>query len=392
MLPFKIAWRFIFKSPIQNLLTIFTIIIGVGIQFFILTMSGTLSTIILDNVTLYNEHILVSNQTSTQPNRMQYNPALIEQILDENPEISKAHFNAVDYNVFLKYESLPEIKFSTIIIDSKEGFSFYGLDQEKHLVSGRLPVENDEVILTREFTEKYLIENDTWITLFFNRPSGVVLQKDYKVVGTFELGIYKLSTSYVLLSMDALPEGFVINQYNIVMQVENPRNVEDVAKNIEQYFDLSVRKIRTWKDVYPDIVLLDNAQVIVIYMIQIFISFSIFIVVSSILGFSVHQKSKQLGILKAMGLKDNFVSQVFLLQSIILGFFGAIGGLIGGSIFLRLYQNFMVYEDGTPRIIITYQWYYYLISVGLIALTVLLASLISIRRAKKITIIELIKT
>ncbi|MFA5560757.1 MAG: FtsX-like permease family protein [Acholeplasmataceae bacterium] len=392
MLPFKIAFRFIFKSPIQNLLIIFSIIVGVGIQFFILAMSGTLSNVILEHTTSYNEHIIVSKKQRLTNYILPMDFSMKEQILSENPEISKANYYTFDKRVTLKYKSLPEISFIVQTVDNEDGFAFYGLTEEKHLKSGHFPTEKNQILLTKQFADQYMIENYDWVTLTFVRPDNVFLHADYQVVGTFDLGLYRHSFNYTVITIDALPEGYDFDYNSMIIQVENPRDVEKVAERIKTYFDLSKVEVKTWKEITPEISLLDTAQVIVTFLIQLFISIAIFIVVSSIIGFSVHQKSKQIGILKAMGLKDIFVSEVFLLQSLILGFFGAVGGLIGGTVFLKMYEGYMVYEDGSPRILINYHWYYYIISVGIIAATVLLASLISIRRAKKVSIIELIKT
>src|SRR5690606_20728078 len=144
-----------------------------------------------------------------------------------------------------------------------------------------------------------------------------------------------------------------------VMQVNDARNADIVAETIKTYFNHDLFFVKIWKDLFSKSYMLDTVQVLSISIIQVILSFAVFVVVASILGFSIHQKSKQLGILKAMGLQDTKVSFVFLLQSLILGLFGTLGGLIGGTIFIKLYQDFMRYDDGTPRVIFHYDWYNY---------------------------------
>jgi len=391
MLPIKIAWRFIIKSPIQNIMTILTIVIGIGIQFFILSISDTLSNIILDHTTSYNEHILIINRLeSTIPLEADQN--LKEQILADIPEIELFNYMLSISTVTLSTDNLPPIKFIVRAVDDEKGFDFYGLTQAKHLTSGSFPTEPNQILLTKQFAEQYMISDNEWITLNYSPMFGVPVSIQYQVTGTFDLGLFRQSHAYTIILASTLPDGYQYESNYGVAQLKDPRKADEVAEQLKSYFDLDNFEVQTWKDYAPEIYMLDTAQVLVITLIQVFLSIAILIVVASIIGFSIHQKSKQLGILKAMGLKDHDVSLVFFLQSLVLGFVGTILGLIGGTIFLRLYQDYMVYEDGTPRIIFHYNLDNYLLAVLTVLITVILASFFTMNRAKRVYIIELIKT
>jgi len=80
-------------------------------------------------------------------------------------------------------------------------------------------------------------------------------------------------------------------------------------------------------------------------MIQFFVVVSVVLGIASVLAISVLQKSKQIGILKAMGIKTRQSSLIFLFQGLILGLIGGILGLIIG---LGLSISF-TYFCGAPR-------------------------------------------
>ncbi len=391
MLPFKIAWQFIIRSPLQNVITVLTIIIGVGIQFFILSIGETLTNIILEHTTAYNEHIIINaNGTNFVP--LTKDQALKQEILEQIPEIELFNYMLSIDSVSISTDFIPPVKFTVRAIDDENGFKFYGLTEEKHLTSGTFPTEPNQILLTKQFANQYMIQDMDWITLTYSPSQNQVYTVQYQVSGTFDLGLFRQTFAYCIVLFSDLPPEYDLHSVYGVVQITDPRDAQKIADQIKPYFNPDDFDVQTWKDLSPEIYLLDTAQVLAISLIQVFISFAVFIVVASILGFSVHQKSKQLGILKAMGLRDKNISLVFLLQSFILGFIGTIGGLIGGTIFISIYQDFMTYDDGTPRVILRYDWSNYVISGFVIAITVLLASLISIRRAKKVSIIELIKT
>lgn len=150
-------------------------------------------------------------------------------------------------------------------------------------------------------------------------------------------------------------------------------------------------KIYSWKLVNPDAELLNLAQIAVVTTIEIFISIAIFVVVVSMLNYQIQQKYHQLGILKAIGVKDSKIYKIFIYQTFIISIPGIIIGLIGGTIVFTEYGKYMVYPDGSPRFNITFNIFDYFIASLIIIATVLLASVLTIRRLKKKTIIELIK-
>jgi lipoprotein-releasing system permease protein len=54
-------------------------------------------------------------------------------------------------------------------------------------------------------------------------------------------------------------------------------------------------------------------------MIQVFVMLSVVLGIANVLVISAVQKSKQIGILKAMGIKDRTSSFIFLFQGLLLG-------------------------------------------------------------------------
>lgn len=73
--------------------------------------------------------------------------------------------------------------------------------------------------------------------------------------------------------------------------------------------------------------------------IQAFVLLAIALGISSVLAVSVVQKSKQIGILKAMGTTSNSASRIFLLQG---GLLGLLGGLTGVILGFGLIQGFLI--------------------------------------------------
>lgn len=86
------------------------------------------------------------------------------------------------------------------------------------------------------------------------------------------------------------------------------------------------------------------------YMIQVFVLLSVLLGISSVLAVSVVQKSKQIGILKAMGIKDKTASLIFLFQGLLLGIIGSVLGTVLGISLTYVFSNFVTNADGTPLV------------------------------------------
>ena len=126
-------------------------------------------------------------------------------------------------------------------------------------------------------------------------------------------------------------------------------------------------------------------------MIQIFIIVSVVIAISAILAITVFQKSRQLGILKAMGIKDLSASLIFIFEGLIIGIIGSIIGVILG---LGLLYGFNIgtSQSGSEALIDLYiDFKFILLSWGIAVLAAVIAALIPARRSLRLNPIEVIR-
>ncbi|MHB1151914.1 MAG: ABC transporter permease [Eubacteriales bacterium] len=126
-------------------------------------------------------------------------------------------------------------------------------------------------------------------------------------------------------------------------------------------------------------------------MIQIFVLISVILGIASVLTISVLQKSRQIGILKAMGIKNRTASSIFLFQDFVLGILGAILGVTFGLGLAVAFTKFALNADGTPVINLFIDPGFITIS-GLIAVaSATVASFVPAIRSSKLDPMEVIK-
>jgi lipoprotein-releasing system permease protein len=126
-------------------------------------------------------------------------------------------------------------------------------------------------------------------------------------------------------------------------------------------------------------------------MIQVFVLLAVLLGISSVLAISVVQKSRQLGILKAMGIKDKAASWIFLAQGLILG---TVGSIIGTGLGLLLNWSFSVFvknPDGSSLVPFYFDPVFVFVSMFIAIIAATLAAFIPARKSSKLNPIEVIK-
>ncbi len=149
--------------------------------------------------------------------------------------------------------------------------------------------------------------------------------------------------------------------------------------------------IDNWKAQNEELLSGLNGQSISSIMIQVFVLIAVVLGIASVLAITVIQKSKQIGILKAMGIKDLTTSFIFLFQGLILGIIGAVVGIAFGLGLCISFTKFALNPDGTPVIPLYINYSFILFSGGVAIASAIVASLIPARRSLKLDPIEVIR-
>ena len=175
------------------------------------------------------------------------------------------------------------------------------------------------------------------------------------------------------------------------MTVEDIFQADTIAAHLKADLNNSNLKIDNWKAQNSQLLSGLEGQSLSSLMIQIFIIVSVVIAIASILAITVFQKSRQLGILKAMGIKDRAASLIFIFEGSIIGLAGATIGVILG---LGLIYGFALgtAKPGTPALIELFIDYQFIAISWLIAVAAaVLAALIPARRSLRLNPIDVIR-
>jgi len=170
------------------------------------------------------------------------------------------------------------------------------------------------------------------------------------------------------------------------MQLNEVFDAEDVTKLEIESGISSNFTVTTWISENQSLLTGLQGQSTSSLMIQVFVIVSVVLGISSTLAITVLQKSKQLGILKAMGIQDGDASLIFLFEGMLLGVFGAILGILLGVGLLYAFTTF----SGTD-IPISINAGFLALSAGIAIAASMIAALSPAIKSSKLSVIEVIR-
>jgi lipoprotein-releasing system permease protein len=119
-------------------------------------------------------------------------------------------------------------------------------------------------------------------------------------------------------------------------------------------------------------------------MIQFFVVIAVALGIASVLIVSVVQKSKEIGILRAVGTPSRSILSIFLIQGGLLGALGSVVGCGLGTLFSLFFEKLAANPDGTPTFPVDLNPGLYLSASALAVGIGLVSALLPARRASKL--------
>lgn len=258
----------------------------------------------------------------------------------------------------------------------------------KALIEGEMPETENSVIVGKNIFEE--AEYSVGDTINITVPQ--IGQKEVKIVGVFDLKVAAINNSWFVTNIASAQSLFEKEgkASSIEMQIEDVFNSNVVATKVNSLLSEGFT-VTDWQAQNEELLSGLSGQSISSIMIQVFVIISVVLAIASVLAISVMQKSKQIGILKAMGIKDKSSSVIFLTQGFILGLMGAIVGIALGIGLIVAFTTFALNPDGTPLIPMTLNIGFIALSGGIAVVASMAASLIPAFRSMRMDPIEVIK-
>lgn len=205
------------------------------------------------------------------------------------------------------------------------------------------------------------------------------------VAGIFELGVRELDARYVYLDMKQaqslldLPGAATV----IDLTVDEIFDAQQIAQRVSRLTGL---KAESWMETNSQLMNALRAQSLSTRMISVFVALSVALGIASVLSVSVVQRTREIGILRAMGTTRRQVLRIFLIQGALFGLLGSIPGGLAG------YSMVTAFNTLGPRLFwVPMEAGLLLSAIGLATVTGILAAAVPARRAASLDPVEAIR-
>lgn len=349
-----IALRFLRQGRAQTLLILFGIAVGVSVIVFVTALISGLQQNIIQRTLGTQAHVRV--EAPRERNRV--GPAadgVLQLVLeDPRPQSLRPIDNWLQARDVL--DRLPGVDAVSPLVsgpafgrrgEAVESVALVGIDPPRYLrviplddsiVEGRLDVGSGNAVVGRQLAEDLGLRLGGKLRLQAGDGRDAIVN----VAGIFELGVRELDARYVYTdlkqaqSLLALPGGVTV----IDVTVDDLFAADRVAARIR---GLTGLQAESWMESNAQLMNALSSQSLSTRMISFFVAMSVALGIASVLAVSVAQRTREIGILRAMGTRRRQMLLVFLVQGAVLGLAGSAVGALAG---LGLVAAFNVFGPG----------------------------------------------
>ena len=335
----EITFRFLRarkKDGFLNIISIFSFIgisLGVAVLIIVMSVMNGFRTELVNKIVGFNANVTVDPY-------------------ENKIEFSKINQNLIDISKNLILSNSGE----AIIIknDTSKGILLRGYkndDFPKLEVFKNKPILDSNKILPKNYISigkelRFTLNLDIGDTITLMSSAGVETiignlpkQKIFLVTSIFESGMADFDNNIAFINLNTLEEFFNLNEKdrNLEIYLNNPQNIEYQKKIVETNYPNDF--VYSWSDMnsslFSALKVERNVMFIILSLIIIVAAFNII----SGLTILVKNKTRDIAILKSIGVLNKSIVKIFFLIGVIIGTSATIFGIILGILFSIYVEN-----------------------------------------------------
>ncbi len=250
----------------------------------------------------------------------------------------------------------------------------------RKLVTGTADMESDQVILGRTLAANLGVELGDEITIYApgnitglvaelrretNEPGakprtladlkadgGIVIPSPMRVVGLFDSGTNGFDSTFILMPLHNAQELYALKDavHGIAVKTADPYQVERTQALIDAHFAGRIGSISWYDENRARFEAIRTEKHVMFFILMFLIIIAAFSVMNTQITVTV-QKTREIGIMKALGASPGQIVWVFLSQGMIVGLLGNITGLALGLTVLHFrnpFRDWLSAQLGVP--------------------------------------------
>jgi len=205
--------------------------------------------------------------------------------------------------------------------------------------------------------------------LVMKKNDEVYLPSEFTVSGIYSFGKRDFDMSVIFIGLDDADDLFLFDwgmATTVYGWIDNPDKIDQLAEKLAK--ELPGKRIRTWKQLNKNLLDVLMVEKNMMFFLLVFIVLVAAFSITNTLITMVFQKTREIGLLKALGATSGTVMRIFILQGMFVGIVGSVLGTAAGIMVvywrnhilsfasrvfnLELFPPEFYYFDGLPAKII----------------------------------------
>jgi ABC-type lipoprotein release transport system permease subunit len=357
MQTFKMAFRDLGRNRRRSFFSALAVAIGLGLLMLMSSViQGEMGSALESAIHLQTGHIQIRS-SSYDENKS----SLKWEDLVENPDQIASQIAGLDQ----VKAATPRLFASGFLStgDESTGVQIYGIDPQSAandpyrdgMVSGNFLTTDDRegLLIGRPAAAKLHLQTGDKVSLSVNTSNGDVLEQTFTIRGIYTTNTYGFDSNTIFLP---LAKAQAITQTEnhastILVLLKDTSFTDQVASAIHA----PNLEVLTWKDLntlFVEFETMANTYISFFYLIILAITASVII---NTLIMSVYERTREIGILAAVGMRGGRIMGLFLGESILLAIGGVLMGLAVGvfAVYLFNIKGFYIGNMGLNGILVS---------------------------------------
>ncbi len=404
-LPFEwiASTRFMKEGRMQTIFVMTAVAIGVAVIVFMSAMLSSLQANFLKRVLTSQPQIqLIPPEELARPLRLTASGIVVASTIQRPAQrirsIDQWQKIRDQLSVWPEIVTVsPTMSTSALAVrgDASRSISLTGIDPEVYfrivripdfIVAGQARVTTEDILIGTELAK------DLGVTLRdkINVTSATGASRVLTISGIFDLGSKGANSrsAFVALRTAQTMANLVGGVTSIDLTVTDIYAAETIAQSVQAATGVQAD---SWIKTNAQFFTAVKAQQSSNTLIRLFVGLSVAFGIASVLVVSVIQRSKDIGILRAMGASRGQILRIFLLQGGLLGFLGSLLGAAAGGLGLLLWHTYMRQADGSEIFPLMFEPGLFVNAVMLAALTGVAAASVPALRAARLNPVDAIR-
>ncbi len=342
--------RLAFKNLFRNKLRTFVSIIAIAFSVMIVVFArgyivGMIDSLSADHIQYNSGHIKIVEQNYRQQERLLPLNYPVDGYQGEGLDVMTADLGQID-----KVEMvIPRLKFGAVVSTGKEleSMTGWGVEPEKEvqftgieeqLVEGRMVEPGKmEIIMGTTLLNKLGYRVGDTITILYNTYFNSLKGATFKIVGRIASGLKMLDELVFYLPLDQAQRLLYMEDQatELLLVLKNKNLVDQVLPEVK---DLLAKKgaegkylALGYKETSDLLPYMELAKIIY-NQVYIFLVLLACIVVINTMIMIVKERTKEIGMMAAMGLESRGILKLFIIEGSIMGIIGSFTGSLIGSL------------------------------------------------------------